>query len=99
MNLNFFLIQSIICGDIRTFMSLGILGEYAKSLFAYSPCTHRFFPRILQIHLKNEEYAERSFYVQQCPGILNGQCFKKMEWGVTYLPWMNSLQNLFFDYL
>ncbi len=32
-------------------MSLGVLGEYAKSLFASSPCTHRFFPCILQIRL------------------------------------------------
>jgi hypothetical protein len=28
------------------FMSLGVVGEYAKSLFATSPCTHRFFPRV-----------------------------------------------------
>jgi hypothetical protein len=27
-------------------MFLGILGEYVKSLFDSSPCTHRFFPRI-----------------------------------------------------
>jgi hypothetical protein len=32
-------------------MPLGILGEYAKSLFASSPCTHRFFPCIIQIRL------------------------------------------------
>ncbi len=35
-------------------MSLGVLGEYAKSLFASSPCSHRFFPRIW-----------RKFYVPQ----------------------------------
>jgi hypothetical protein len=54
--------------------------------------------RILQVRRKNEEYAERSFQVQQCPGTLKGQCFEKMEWGATYLPRMNSLQYLFFGY-
>ncbi len=38
-------------GDIHTFISLGVLGEYAKSLFASSPCTHEFFPRILRMLL------------------------------------------------
>ncbi len=32
-------------------MSLGVLGEYAKSLFASSPCTHKSFSRILRIRL------------------------------------------------
>jgi hypothetical protein len=32
-------------------MSFGVLGEYAKILLVSSPCTHRFFPRILRIHL------------------------------------------------
>ncbi len=32
-------------------MSCGMLGEYPKSLFVSSPCTQRFFPRILQIRL------------------------------------------------
>ncbi len=41
----------IINEDIHTFMSLGVLGEYAKSLFASYPCTHKSFPRILRIHL------------------------------------------------
>ena len=30
-------------------MSIGVLGEYAKSIFASSPCTQRFFPRILRV--------------------------------------------------
>ncbi len=30
-------------------MSRGALGEYAESLFASSPCTHKSFPRILRI--------------------------------------------------
>ncbi len=50
-NLKNFLIRIIIYGDIQTFMSLGVLGEYAKSLFASSPCTHESFPRILRIRL------------------------------------------------
>ncbi len=29
------------------------------------------------------------------PGTPKGQCFKKMEWGVIYLPRMNSLQFIF----
>ncbi len=49
-NLKCFFIRIIINWDIRTFMSLGLLWEYAKSLFASSPCTHRFFPRILRMH-------------------------------------------------
>jgi hypothetical protein len=41
----------IIYGDIHTFISLGVLGEYAKSLFESSPCAHKSFPRILRIRL------------------------------------------------
>ncbi len=37
--------------DIHTFMSFGVLEDYAKSLFASSPCTHRFFPSILRIKI------------------------------------------------
>ncbi len=33
------------------FVYLGVLQEYAKSLFASSPCTHRFCPGILRIQL------------------------------------------------
>jgi hypothetical protein len=51
MNLKNFLIRIIIYVDIHTFISLGVLGEYAKSLFASSPCAHKSFPRILQIRL------------------------------------------------
>jgi hypothetical protein len=32
-----------------SFVSLGVLGEYAKSLFAHSLCTHKFFQHILCI--------------------------------------------------
>jgi hypothetical protein len=32
-------------------MSLGVLSEYGKSLFASSPFMHRFFPRILPMRL------------------------------------------------
>jgi hypothetical protein len=41
----------VIDEDIHTFMYLGIIGEYAKSLFASSPCMHRSFPRVLRICL------------------------------------------------
>ena len=34
-------------------MSLGVLWEYVKSLFASSPCTHRFFPRFLRLRIDN----------------------------------------------
>jgi hypothetical protein len=51
MNLKIFYIRIIIYVDIHTFISLGVLGEYAKSLFASSPCAHKSFPRILQIRL------------------------------------------------
>jgi hypothetical protein len=49
MNLKIFYIRIIIYVDIHTFISLGVLGEYAKSLFASSPCAHKSFPRILRI--------------------------------------------------
>jgi hypothetical protein len=41
----------IIFGDIHTFTSLGVFGEYAKSLFASSPLTHKSFSRILHRRL------------------------------------------------
>jgi hypothetical protein len=53
-NLKKFLICIIIFGDIQdihTFTSLGVFGEYAKSLFASSPLTLKYFPHILQIRL------------------------------------------------
>ncbi len=36
---------------MHTFMSFGVLGEYARSLYASSPCTHRFFPYILHVRI------------------------------------------------
>ncbi len=50
-NLKIVLIRIIIFGDIHTFTSLGVFGEYAKSLSASSPLTHKSFPRILRIRL------------------------------------------------
>ncbi len=55
----------------------------------------KYFPRILQLRRNNEEYAERIFHHQQCLGTSKGQCFEKIEWGVIYLPRMNSLQKYF----
>jgi hypothetical protein len=57
MNLNSFLIR-IIYRDIHTFISLGVLGEYAKSLFASSPCTHKSFPRTLEYVLILSAHTE-----------------------------------------
>ncbi len=48
-NLKKISIRIIIFGDIHTFTSLGVFGEYAKSLFASSSLTHKSFPRILRI--------------------------------------------------
>jgi hypothetical protein len=61
----------IINRDIHTFMYFGVLGEYAKILFASSPCTHRFFPRILRIHLNTfrvfgDDFVYRKFLVIYC---------------------------------
>ncbi len=42
-NLKNFFIRIIIFGDIHTFTSLGVFGEYAKSLFVSSPLTHKSF--------------------------------------------------------
>jgi hypothetical protein len=50
-NLKQILICIIIFIDIHTFTSLGLFGEYAKSLSASSPLTHKSFPRILWIRL------------------------------------------------
>jgi hypothetical protein len=50
-------------------MSFGVLGEYVKSLFASTPCKHRFFPRILRIRLDTfrvfSMYAERMKNMQK----------------------------------
>jgi hypothetical protein len=56
----------------------------------------KYFPRILRVRRKNEEYAERIFHHQQCLGTLKGKCFEKIEWGVTCLPKMNSLKKKIF---
>ncbi len=48
-------------------MSVGELGEYAKSLFAPSPCMHRFFPRILQIHLNTFHIFGADFVYSTLP--------------------------------
>jgi hypothetical protein len=53
----------------------------------------KYFPRILRVRRKNEEYAERIFHHQQCLGTSKGKCFEKIEWGVICLPRMNSLQK------
>ncbi len=46
-------------------MSLGAVGEYAKTLFASSPCTHKSFPRILRICL-NTFRAYGGDFVYRC---------------------------------
>jgi hypothetical protein len=46
-NLKKFKLRIIIKQGKHTFKSFGVLGDYVKSLFASSLCTHRFFPRIL----------------------------------------------------
>ena len=51
-------------------------------LSAYSPKALRYFPRILHIRRKNEEYAEINFYFQQHLASLKGQSFEKIEWGL-----------------
>ncbi len=56
-NLKNFLIR-IIYRDIHTFISFGVLGEYAKSLFASSPCTHKSFPRTLEYVLIVSAHTE-----------------------------------------
>jgi hypothetical protein len=48
-------------------MSFGILGEYAKSIFASSPCTQRFFPRILRIRLNTFHVFGDDFVYRKQP--------------------------------
>jgi hypothetical protein len=55
-------IRIIIFGDIHTFTSLGVFGEYAKNLFASSPLTHKSFPRILRIRLNTFRAYGDDFY-------------------------------------
>jgi hypothetical protein len=43
---------------MHTFMSLGVVRDYAERLFACSPYTYRFFPRILRIWLKLSAHSE-----------------------------------------
>ncbi len=138
----FFYICIIINREIHTFMFFGVLGEYSKSLFASSPCTHRFFPRILRIRLYTSAYLSTIFCTANNPSLpyspytlkyfpsilwIRLNTFRvlseyagrlkntqrelftfdndrrlqreKIEWGVIYLPRMNSLQNLVFGYL
>ncbi len=70
-----------------------ILSAHSPNTLRYFPRTLRrrlnmYFPRILRVCRKNEEYAERFFHFQQWPVTSNGQCFKKMEWGLyTCLGW------------
>jgi hypothetical protein len=45
----------------------------------YSPFPLNYFPRILGIRRKNEEYTERKFYLQQGLGILKGKYFEKIK--------------------
>jgi hypothetical protein len=45
-----------------SFVSLDVLGEYARSLFGYSICTqHKFFPRILRIRQNSLGIYEKGF--------------------------------------
>ncbi len=68
-NLKNFLIHIIIFGDIHTLTSLGVFGEYAKSLFASSPLTHKYFPRILQIRLNTFRAYGDDFYTANNPDL------------------------------
>jgi hypothetical protein len=62
-------IHIIIFGDIHTFTSLGVFGEYAKSLDASSPLTHKSFPRILQIRLNTFRAYVDNFYTANNPDL------------------------------
>jgi hypothetical protein len=44
-----------------SFMSLGVLGEYTKSLFPSSPCMHRFFVRIFRILGDDFMYRKQAY--------------------------------------
>jgi hypothetical protein len=44
-----FLFSPIISRAMLIFVALEVLGEYAKSFFPYSLCTHKFFLHILRI--------------------------------------------------
>jgi hypothetical protein len=56
-------------GDIHTFTSLGVFSKYAKSLFASSPLTHKYFPRILQIRLNTFLAYGDDFYTANNPDL------------------------------
>ncbi|MFN9905660.1 MAG: hypothetical protein ACK56F_05960, partial [bacterium] len=62
-------IRIIIFGDIHTFTSLGVFGEYAKSLFASSPLTHNSFPRILRICLNTFRASGDGLYTANNPDL------------------------------
>jgi hypothetical protein len=68
-NLKKFLIRIIIFGDIHTFTTLGVNGEYAKILFASSPLTHKYFPRILRICLNTFRTYGDDFYTANNPDL------------------------------
>jgi hypothetical protein len=68
-NVKKILIRIIIFGDIHTFTSLGVFGEYAKSLSASSPLTHKSFPRILRICLNTFRAYGDDFYIANNPDL------------------------------
>jgi hypothetical protein len=68
-NLKKFFIRIIIFGDIHTFTSLGVFGEYAKSLFASSPLTQKSFPRILRKCLNTFRAYGDDFYTANNPDL------------------------------
>jgi hypothetical protein len=61
------LLRIITFGDIHTFTSFGIFGEYAKILLASSPLTHKSFPRILRIRLNTFRAYGDDFYTASNP--------------------------------
>ncbi len=78
-------------------MYFGVLGEYAKILFASSQCTHRFFPRILRIHLNTFRVFGDDFVPQITPicNVLH-RCLNTILVFSVYAERMKNTQREFF---
>ncbi len=82
---------------------------YAQILSAHSPQVLKYFPRILCVRRKNEEYAERIFSPSTMPGDFKGKVFRKNRMGGYMLAqdeqftkkkfWLSIKQKLLYAYM
>jgi hypothetical protein len=85
---------------LNTFLVPGDNSVYQNNPnLPYSPYTLKYYPCILRVRRKNEEYAERNFHFPQCLGTLKGQYFENRwdEQFTNFIFWI-SLKKLLCTY-